>query len=181
MKQGYFMENISDEKLAELIDEAIKFEKNNKTNKKIYNILKIIPAAAAVALVFGVINMLPMLSKNNGANTPGSETGVSGITAENESIDIAEEQGYYTYEEYIEFDKLQREFYKSQIDCTDENWLPMSGQPVLTQEIYDEHMKNWEEGLERALKEIQDGVKIPNSPINQKNIAFKYQSGESNS
>jgi len=174
MKQGYFIENINDETLAELIDETLRFEKNNKTNKIKYGIFKLIPAATAIAIVIGLINLTPMISKKN-IGTPGSEAGVIKIaedtanntiiiTTENELVDIAEEQDYYTYEKYIEFDRIQREFYKSQINCIDENWLPMSGQPVLTQEIYDEHMKNWEEGLEKTLKEIQNGLMIPILP-----------------
>ncbi|MCL1857932.1 MAG: class B sortase [Oscillospiraceae bacterium] len=99
---------------------------------------------------------------------------VRGVLVDSEIIDetyvvevpsytLPSEQECYTYDEYLEFFKEYREFYQSQINCVDENWMPISGQPVLTQEMYDEHMAAWDANLEQILKEVQEG-KMPKLP-----------------
>ena len=76
MNKEYFTENISDETLAQLIDETVRFEKNNKDNKRIPVLFKIIPVAAMIALVIGAVNILPAVLKINlsgdGDGTPGA-------------------------------------------------------------------------------------------------------------
>ena len=71
MKKEYFIDNISDETLAGMIDGVIRLEKN-KENKSIkYNLLKIIPVAAVIFLVIGIINILPYINSqqfNSGSN-----------------------------------------------------------------------------------------------------------------
>ncbi|MCL1858318.1 MAG: hypothetical protein FWF92_03705 [Oscillospiraceae bacterium] len=76
MKNEYFIDNISDETLVNLIDGTLKLEKNQKTKNNKLNILKLIPAVAAIVLIIGLMNILPNL--NFQKFTPGSNTGMNG-------------------------------------------------------------------------------------------------------
>ena len=60
MSKENFIEKISDEKLIEIVDRALRYEKNRKENNKIAHWLKIIPAAACVVLIIALLNILPM-------------------------------------------------------------------------------------------------------------------------
>ena len=76
MSKGYFIDNISDETLAKLIDETLKHERNKKTERgkfKMNNaIFKIIPAVAVVILAIVLVNNLNIFSKM--IDTEGNET-----------------------------------------------------------------------------------------------------------
>jgi hypothetical protein len=61
MKNENFIENINDEKMIEIVDRALKYEKNIKNNKIKPNWLKIIPVVAAIVFVIGLVNILPMI------------------------------------------------------------------------------------------------------------------------
>lgn len=62
MSKKYFMDSISDERLAKMIDKTLNHEKTTKNRSIKTNLLKMIPAAAAVVLVIGAINILPFLN-----------------------------------------------------------------------------------------------------------------------
>ena len=90
MSKGYFIDNISDETLAKLIDETLKHERNKKTERgkfKMNNaIFKIIPAVAVVILVIVLVNNLNIFS--NIIDTGENETnpGVPGVAIVEEDI-----------------------------------------------------------------------------------------------
>jgi len=63
MREENFIENISDEKLVEIIDRALRYEKNRKNNKIKPNWLKIASAVAMIALVIGFVNLLPVFTR----------------------------------------------------------------------------------------------------------------------
>ena len=62
MRDEYFVDNLSDETITQMIDNALRFEKNRKNNRLKSSWLKIIPAVAAIALVIGLINLLPVFN-----------------------------------------------------------------------------------------------------------------------
>ncbi|MCL2775051.1 MAG: hypothetical protein FWD71_17135 [Oscillospiraceae bacterium] len=66
MNKKYYMEALSDETLAKMIDKTLKYEKASKNRNIRVSLLKIIPVAAAVVLVIGGINILPSFIKNTG-------------------------------------------------------------------------------------------------------------------
>ncbi|MCL2776259.1 MAG: hypothetical protein FWD71_23400 [Oscillospiraceae bacterium] len=77
MSKEYFTENLSVEDIAELTDEMLRFEKNQKAKKiTMANVLKIMSAVAAIVLVIGGINILPGFLKNTGG--PASSGGGGG-------------------------------------------------------------------------------------------------------
>ena len=90
----YFTANISDETMAKLIDETLRFEKNNKTNKsKIKSIaFKIIPAAAVFLLIIGLANLTGVLNQNGVENifTPGAGASLEGFT-DTELAEVADD------------------------------------------------------------------------------------------
>ena len=101
------------------------------------------------------------------------------ITAEMDVIEaVTDEQEYYTYDEYIAYDKEQREFCLTMIDYTGENWIPISGYPVLTQEIFDEQKINYDANLQKILEDIQNGMKIPKQPSPYNPYAAVYETLE---
>jgi len=71
MSKENFIENITEDKLFEIVDKALRYEKNRKAEKIGLHWFKIIPAAAAIALVIGMMNILPIFQK--------SEVGADGI------------------------------------------------------------------------------------------------------
>jgi len=90
MKNEYFVDHLSDETITKMIDNALRFEKNMKTNKIKSNWLKIISAVAAVTLVIGLINLLPLFLKTDISQTNlrtdlGTDLGTD-ITGENLTI-----------------------------------------------------------------------------------------------
>jgi hypothetical protein len=73
MSKGYFTENISDETLANLIDETLRFEKAQKNKQSKLNLFRILSTVAAIILVVGLINLVtttlqkePIVEPNNG-------------------------------------------------------------------------------------------------------------------
>ena len=68
MNKEYFTDNISDERLAKLIDKTLNFEKNKKTKNITPHLLKAIPAVAAIVLIIGAINILPAYFSDKTAN-----------------------------------------------------------------------------------------------------------------
>jgi len=76
------------------------------------------------------------------------------------------ETEFYTYEEYLEFQENQKALLFSLIDCIDENWMPFAGASVLTQEMYDEAIANWDNNTlyQETLVAIQNGAQIPKLP-----------------
>jgi hypothetical protein len=61
------------------------------------------------------------------------------------------------------------------IDYTGENWVPISGYPVLTQEIFDEQKINYDANLQKILEDIQNGMKIPKQPSPYNPYAAVYK------
>ena len=89
MKKDYFIDNISDETLANLIDGVIKMEKTGNTKKDINirtNIIKIVSVAAALVLFIGFLNFLPKLMNFNDDINPAN----SGEITSGENIDKSE-------------------------------------------------------------------------------------------
>ncbi|MCL2775125.1 MAG: LCP family protein [Oscillospiraceae bacterium] len=64
MNKKYFIDAISDETLAKMIDKTLNFEKTAKNRNIKTNLLKIIPVVAAIIIVIGTVNILPGLLKN---------------------------------------------------------------------------------------------------------------------
>jgi len=97
---------------------------------------------------------------------------LSGINSENENANLLNNKdapqnldlGFYTYEEYLEFVEKEKEFFRSMINYIGENWMPVSGEPVLTLEAYERNMANWEIYLAQTLEEIKNGAQIPKLP-----------------
>lgn len=80
MKKEYFIENISAETTAELIDEMLQFEKTAKQRSIKAHLLRIVPAAAVIALVIGLVNIMTMLpSTDVGIGEQGLSPGVPPI------------------------------------------------------------------------------------------------------
>jgi hypothetical protein len=76
MNKEYFTDNLSIETIAEITDEILRFEKNNKTEKIKINLFKIIPVAAVFFLIIGLVNLIPMFSWiGTDGFTPGSSAG----------------------------------------------------------------------------------------------------------
>ena len=73
MKNEYFIDNINDETLVNLIDGVIKLEKNKKQNNIKSAIFRIIPIAAAIVFVIGLVNILPVFVNSNTGAGAGSE------------------------------------------------------------------------------------------------------------
>jgi len=90
MSKKYYIEAMSDETLAKMIDKTLNFEKREKAVK--INILKIIPAAAAIVLVVALANIFPVI------NFTGGDAEITpGVMADNEvEIDEAEEATIYS-------------------------------------------------------------------------------------
>jgi len=61
MRDEYFVENLSEETIINMVDKALRFEKNRREEKRIQLWLKMIPVAVCAALVIGAINLLPMI------------------------------------------------------------------------------------------------------------------------
>ena len=62
MSKENFIENINDEKLIEIIDKALRYEKNRNSGSIKPNLLKIIPMAAVIVFTFIFLNnILPLL------------------------------------------------------------------------------------------------------------------------
>ena len=85
MNRGNFTDNISLERMADLIDKTLAFEKNNKNRTTKTDILKILPAAAAVVLCIGFFN-LPDFTKNQ--NNPGGYAPGAAVMTETAEPDI---------------------------------------------------------------------------------------------
>ena len=60
MNNKSFLESINNEKLVEMIDKTLNFEKTQKQNNTKKILLRVIPIAAAIVLVIGLINILPL-------------------------------------------------------------------------------------------------------------------------
>ena len=179
MSKKLFTDALSDETIVNLTDQMLKHKISDKPGKKIKSeFIKIIPAVAAIALVIGLINIFSTYSSPGleigGGRTPGSEAGVIGRNEVYKSDETDKkdetitdvftlypaELEYYTYDEYLKQMEKDKALFKLQINCTNENWMPVAGQPVLTQEIYDEQMVIWDEYIEKTLELIQKGAKI---------------------
>ena len=74
MNKKYFTDALSDEALAEIIDDTLKFKKSAK-DRSIKHILKIVPIVAAVLLVIGLANLTPFINLSNN-NQPSPLTGI---------------------------------------------------------------------------------------------------------
>jgi len=64
MNSGYFTDHISDETLATLIDETLKFEKAKRSKQSKLYLAQIIAAVATVVLVVGLINLFSIFPGN---------------------------------------------------------------------------------------------------------------------
>ena len=84
MNKEYFTDNISDETLAKLIDEALNYETTKKNKNIKLDLLKIIPAVAMVAIVVGFINILSYFSMVDDGNDGNDENAHSAVTATTE-------------------------------------------------------------------------------------------------
>ena len=84
MNKEYFTDNISDETLAKLIDEALNYETTRKNKNIKLDLLKIIPAVAMVAIVVGFINILSYFSMVDEGDSGTDENAHSAITATTE-------------------------------------------------------------------------------------------------
>jgi len=62
MNKKYFNDSISDEVLATLIDDTLRFKKTAKSRSIRTHLLKIVPAVAVIVITIGLMNMLPMLN-----------------------------------------------------------------------------------------------------------------------
>lgn len=75
MSKEYFTDNLSIEAIAEITDEILKFEKNNK---KTYLLKAISALAAAIVFVIGAINIIPAILINmNSVNSIGNGTDIA--------------------------------------------------------------------------------------------------------
>jgi Leucine-rich repeat (LRR) protein len=73
MSKENFIENISDEKLIEIVDKALKYEKNRNSRNIKPSLLKMIPIAAALVFIFVFVNdVLPLMFGVIDAGRPGS-------------------------------------------------------------------------------------------------------------
>ena len=81
MNKEYFTDNISDETLAKLIDEALNYETTKKNKNIKLDLLKIIPAVAMVAIVVGAINILSYFSMVDEGDVGSDENVNSAVTA----------------------------------------------------------------------------------------------------
>ena len=64
MSKKYYLDAISDEKLAEMIDKTLRYEKAEKTGITKFILSRIVPAAAVIALVIGFATLFPALIKS---------------------------------------------------------------------------------------------------------------------
>ena len=88
MNKKSFIDSISDETLAKMIDRTLNFEKTKKTRSIKPNIIKIVSVAAALVIFIGLLNILPMIINfdddninpaNSGENTDKTEINQSGL------------------------------------------------------------------------------------------------------
>ena len=110
MIQGYFTDNISDEKLAELIDETLRFEKAQKSKQSIISIWRILPAVAMVAVVIGAINILSTLPMFQG-DTDGSQVPNTSI---NMSVSEPTNIGLNTIELFVPY-MVEKSFFENRV------------------------------------------------------------------
>jgi len=98
MKQKYYIDALSDETLAKMIDETLRFEKNQNQKRGNFkmNFLKIIPVAACILLLIGLINVLPIFQ--------GTDVGVGSEGIGQPDIEISLPTGYTT-EDTTEVDR----------------------------------------------------------------------------
>ena len=87
MKQKYFLDSISDETLAKMIDTTIRFEKAQNSGQSKAHLWRIIPAVAAIVLVIGLINFLPFFQPPEDTN---NDVGIE-ITSDDFEITTPEE------------------------------------------------------------------------------------------
>ncbi|MCL2519307.1 MAG: hypothetical protein FWF15_12160 [Oscillospiraceae bacterium] len=71
-----YIDGLSDETLAEMIDRTLLYKKTAKTRNMKANLFKIIPAIAAVALVIGVVNIIGAINTGDlfSVKNPGAAT-----------------------------------------------------------------------------------------------------------
>jgi len=101
MKNKFYIDAMSDETLAKMIDETMRFEKSREAKDSrvgVASLLKLIPAVAVIALVIGLINILPVF--NGGGFIAGSE----GVDMGEPDIEINLPAAYATEEEADEVD-----------------------------------------------------------------------------
>ena len=84
MSKEYFVDNISDETITKMIDKALKFEKNNKSEKIKTNWAKIIPAVAMILFMVGIVSVFTFIANIN--NDIASDTDNMGQTGEPENV-----------------------------------------------------------------------------------------------
>jgi hypothetical protein len=81
MNKKYFTDSLSDEVLAGIIDDTLKFKKNAKDKNIKTHILKIVPIVAALLLVIGLANLTPFI--NLRGDNSGFYPGARAILAQN--------------------------------------------------------------------------------------------------
>ena len=91
MSKEYYTENLSDETLVKLLDEMIRFEKNQKTNSIKPHLLKAIPAVAAIVLIIGAVNILPAYLTDRNADINPLSAGINSIEETEQDSDNIEE------------------------------------------------------------------------------------------
>ena len=89
MNKKYYIEAMSDETLARMIDKTLKYEKTSKGRDIKTVLLKIIPAAAAVTLVIGIMNIFPLINNKIDKHSNGVTPGAS-VISENPIIITSE-------------------------------------------------------------------------------------------
>jgi len=145
MSKGYFTENISDETLANLIDETLKFEKAQKNKQSKLNLLKIFSTVAAIVLVVGLINIVttfqkePVVEPGNGLlpNANIYRPSISDFTeiiketkdyshvrfGKSKNILLLEVE-WFTYEEYMEYVEDRKNWFANYRESDDYMQMP---------------------------------------------------------
>ena len=103
-----FMDSIGDEKLAEMIDATLNYEKRGEVMR--VGLLRMLPAVAAILLVVGLANFLPMISFGGDYGiTPGAAIEPEPVAAEEDCEGIVEEEAVCEYSDLQAFmDELNR-------------------------------------------------------------------------
>jgi len=85
MREENFVENINEKKMIEIIDRALRYEKNIENNKIKISWLKIIPAVAAVVFFIGLMNLNLIIPNSS---RPGTGRNISGDYNYIEKVDL---------------------------------------------------------------------------------------------
>jgi len=174
MKQSYFIDKISDETLAKMIDTTIKFEKAQKSKQSKISLFKIIPAVAAIFLVIGLVSLLPMIPNfgvdSNDVGGPGAEMDIPFVITMTEATTEVEEVEevdpyahvrfgetrnillldveWHTYETYLEYIE---EFKNTYIAYKNSD---------LYMQLSDDGKKQLDIGYEDSIKQLEKNAKL---------------------